>query len=341
MAEGKRISIPVMPKPWDPPIREYPITPRENLMLALDHKKPVWAPNIQGSSQIYASKLERDNPPWDSNSRPDWFGVLYKYSEAQLSSTPQGNVMDDVTEWREKVHFEDLSQYDWAGEAKLFERDESKALFMMMANGPFERLHGLEGFEQALVDLVTEPEAVRDFMERVVDFRLELFNRIRDHIEIDYIVGSDDWGTMRAPFFSVKTFEQTILGPAVRFVKGVKARGTKFVAHCCGVIGPLIPYLVEEMGVDCLEIQPLNDFSAIFEKYGDRVAIECTADPRIMFDPETTEAMARTHARELIDKYGAHAVPGPGAIMRTSGGFEKSYYALEDELYEYSKALYR
>ena len=341
MAERKNISIPVMPKLWDLPKRDYPITPRENLMLALNHKKPVWMPALQGASQIYLSKLERDNPPWGTaDYMQDWFGVQYKYSEAQASSTPLGNVMNDVTEWEKKIHFEDLSKYDWAGEAKSFERDDSRALYMMMANGPFERLHGLEGFEQALIDLVTEPEAVRDFMERIVDFRLELFNHIRDNIEIDYIIGSDDWGTMRAPFFSVKTFEETILEPSIRFVKGIKARGTKFIVHCCGVIEPFIPYLVDDIGVDGLEIQPLNDFTAIFEKYGDRVTIECSPDPQIMYDPETDEEKARSHARALIDKYGAQAVPGPGALMRPTGGFDKSFYAFEDELYEYSKSVY-
>ncbi|NLB28689.1 MAG: hypothetical protein GX823_00450 [Clostridiales bacterium] len=340
MAESKNIAIPLMHKVWELPEREYPITQRENLMRALRHEKPMWIPNMYGSSQIYASKLERDNPPWGVDFTTDWFGVQYKYSEAQSSSTPLGNVMGDITEWETALHWEDLSKYDWKSEAESFVRDETKALYMMMANGPFERLHGLEGFEQALVDLVTEPEAVRAYMERVVDFRLELFNEIRDCIEIDYVIGSDDWGTMRAPFFSVKTFEETILQPTIRFVKGIKARGVKFISHCCGVIEPFIPYLVEEIGVDGLEIQPLNDFSAIFEKYGDRVTIECAPNAKLMYNPDTTEEQVRAHARSFADKYGAHAVRGPGAIMNVTGGFEKSFYAFENELYEYSCRLY-
>ncbi|MDR1821885.1 MAG: hypothetical protein LBQ91_05560, partial [Oscillospiraceae bacterium] len=184
MAE-KEIKIPLMPTVWETAQRDYPISPRENLMLVLNRKKPRWMPNLADSSQIYLSSLERDNPPWGVQFLTDWFGVEYRYSEAQGSSTPQGNVMNDVTEWKEKLHFEDLSKYDWKTEAENFPRDESRALYMMMANGPFERLHGLEGFEQALIDLVTEPETVREYMDAIVDFRLELFNRIRDHIEID------------------------------------------------------------------------------------------------------------------------------------------------------------
>ena len=336
----KEINIPIMPKIWPLPLRETPITPRENLMLALNHKKPLWMPNFYASSQVFQSAIARDSPIERDRDATDWFGVKYRYSAVQGSNTPQGGVLGDITEWEEKIAWHDLSQYDWAADGARLARDPSLALFMRMSNGPFERLHMLMGFEQALIDLITEPEAVRGFLERLVDFKIELFNRIRDHVPLDYIVAGDDYGTMRAPFFSTQAFEQTILEPTVRFAKAVQARGTKFVAHCCGKIDAFIPYLVEEIGVDGLEIQGLNDITAILNKYGDRVTVEYHPDPQLVYDPETTGEMVRAHVREIVDRFGAQAVPGSGVIVSFGSSEGHIFYPMEDEFYEYSRACY-
>lgn len=340
MAEKKSISIPVMPKPWPLPERNYPISLRENLMLALNHEKPVWMPDLYGSSQVYQSSIARDSPIEREQDTTDWFGVEYKYSAAQSSNTPQGNVLNDITEWEQKVRWEDLNKYDWEADGMRLERDESLALFMRMSNGPFERLHMMEGFEQALIDLVLEPEAVHAFLMRLVDFKIDLFNRIRDNVPLDYIVSGDDWGTMRAPFFSTDTFEKTILEPTARFAEAVHARGTKFFMHCCGVINPFVPYMIEEIGVDGLEIQNMNDISGILEKYGDRVTVEYHTNSQLCYDPETTAEQVRLHAKEIVDTFGAHVVPGSGAVMSMASGFEHLFYPMEEKFHEYSKACY-
>ena len=340
MAEKKSISIPIVPQTWALPKREYPITPRDNVMRALSHQKPVWMPNLYGSSQLYQSAIARDSPIERDRDAEDWFGVKYKYSAAQASNTPQGNALTEMSKWEEEVHWEDLNQYDWAADGKRLQRDESLALYMRMSNGPFERMHMIEGFEQALMDIILEPEAVHAFLMRLVDFKIELFNRIRDHVPLDFIIAADDWGTMRAPFFSTKTFEQTILEPTVRFVQAVHDRGTKFVAHCCGKIDPFVPYMVEEIGFDVLEIQGFNDIPGILKKYGDRVTVEYGSNPQLTHDPDTTEAQIRSHAREIVDRYGAQAVPGSGVVAHIGSSQEHLYYALEEELYEYSKIRY-
>ena len=334
-----------MPKPFAPVKRDYPISLRENLNLALDHKKPVWMPNMMASSQLFGSKLAHDSPPAHERlmDTTDWFGVEYKYSAMQGSNTPQGNVMNCVTEWEEKVIWPDLDQFDWASEAKEFmlERDESLALYMRMSNGLFERLHMIEGFDAALTDLLLEPEAVQDYLFAIADFKIDLFNHMRDNLEFDYIVAADDWGTMRAQFFSTDTFEKTILEPTKRFVKGVHARGTKFIAHCCGVIDPFVPYMVEEIGFDALEIQTnLNDIDAIFAKYGDRVTIECGIGGNLLQNPDISTDEVRALARDMVDKYGAHAVPGSGALAMMFSPDEKVHYTLEEEIYEYSRKCY-
>ena len=338
-------AAPAMPRPWAPVQRDYPITPRENLMLAMNHMKPLWMPNLAASSQLFGSKIANESPPAHMRmvDTTDWFGVNYKFSAAYGSNTPQGNVMECVTEWKEKVIWPDIDQFDWETEAKEFleGRDESLALYMRMSNGLFERLHMIEGFDAALTDILLEPEAVQDYLFAIADFKIDLFNHMRDHLDLDYIICADDWGTMRAPFFSVDTFKKTILEPTKRFVKGVHDRGTKFVAHCCGVIEPFVPYMVEEIGFDVLEIQnDLNDIDAIFSKYGDHVTIECNPLVNLPRNAEITDKEARKLAHKLVDNYGAHTMRGPGALATFFSPVDHVYYSLEEEIYEYSKLCY-
>lgn len=99
---------------------------------------------------------------------------------------------------------------------KDFVRDENLALQTRLFSACFEHLHFLEGFEQALIDLVTEPEACRALFETTVDFYIELFDRKYAAFPYDWVFYNDDWGTARAPFFSVDTLRETILTPTIR-----------------------------------------------------------------------------------------------------------------------------
>lgn len=333
------VKIPAMSPTWPPVERQSPISPRENLLLALEHKKPIWMPNLYADSQMVISRNNRDGVPKD-RSGYDWFGTYYAYSPSVGINLPAGGVFDEVTEWREKVKWPDLKSIDWSTELEGFRRDERKALYMRFSNGIFERLHAFEDFEQAMVDLITEPEECRALFERIADYKIELFNCLRDVFPLDYIVAADDYGTARGPFFSTELYEKTILEPTRRFVKAVQARGTKFIAHCCGKVDVFIPYLVEELGVDGLEIQDINDIPGIIKRYGDRVLVEVKADPYIVHDDESTAESMLEHVRSLVDKYGAHTNPGAGAAMNLQSSFKDKYYLMEEELYRFSLMKY-
>lgn len=333
------IKIPVMSPSWPPVQRKSPISPRENLILALEHKKPLWMPNLYADSQVIVSRLNRDGVPKDREGR-DWFGTWYAYSPSVGLNMPSGGVFDEVTEWREKVKWPDLQSIDWKSELDGFQRDESKALYMRFSNGIFERLHAFEGFEQAMLDLITEPEECRALFERIADYKIELFNCLRDVYPLDYIVAADDYGTARGPFFSTELFEATILEPTRRFINAVQARGTKFIAHCCGKVDIFIPYLVEELGVDGLEIQDINDIPGIMAKYGDKVLVEYKANPNIVHDDEASDETMLEHIRSIVDRFGACAFPGSGVVMNLQSSFRDKYYLMEDELYRYSLTKY-
>ena len=332
--------IPIMPPAYEPVVRDSPITPRENLMRAFNHEKPMWMPNLYADSQICVAKSSHDMAPTKAAAGVDWFGTNYIFSPEVGINMPHGGVFDEVTEWREKVKWPDLDAIDWSHDADGFVRDERKALYMRFSNGIFERLHAFEPFEQALMDLLLEPEECRDLFERLADYKIDLFNHIRDVFPLDYLVAADDYGTALAPFFSTEVYEELLLEPTRRFVQAVQTRGTKFFAHCCGKVEVFVPYFADDLKVDGIEIQDINDLPKIVHTYGDRLLIEVKADPQVVYDDEATDAQLIAHARQLVDTFGAQANPGSGAVMCLGCGSAHGFYLMEEELYRYSSEKY-
>jgi hypothetical protein len=322
--------------------RDTPISYRENLMRTLNHEKPMWMPNLVGSSQLAPAGPNEDQITPHTEDYTDWFGVRYQFTEEQGSATPVGTVLSGVTKWKEEVNWPDLDKLDWRAGYETFRRDENLALFGQFIASCFERLHTLEGFEQALVDLISEKEACREFFEAAMDFRIEVFNRMNDIYHYDYIFFNDDWGTARGPFFSVDLFKETILPPVARAIKEINKTGVKVVFHNCGLVDSFIPYLVDDIGADGLQIQNINDIKNILQVYGDRVTVEYQRPNQyLMFDPDTTLDQVRALAREIVDVYGAHANPGSGCIYTPSAPTAEVYNAFDDEIFAYSMERYR
>ena len=333
--------IPLMSPVWPGVKRETPITRRENLMRAFAHEKPMWMPDLYADTQFVTSRMSRDMAPSKGAAGVDWFGTQYIYSDTAGINMPHGGVFDCVTEWREKVHWPDLEAVDWQKDAEGFVRDETKALAMRMSNGIFERLHAFEDFEQALVDIFVEPEECRALFERIADYKIELFNHHRDVFPLDYIIAADDYGTALAPFFSPELYEEILLEPTKRFVEAVHARGTKFLAHCCGKVEVFVPYFADVLQVDGVELQTINDLPALTKQYADRLLFEERCDAGIIHNDAVTDEEIIAHAHRIVDTYGAHVCPGSGGAINVQSSFEHTYYLLENEIYQYSLEKYK
>ena len=318
---------------------ELPISKRENLMLALNHRKPVWMPSLYADAQIVSCKTSRDMAPTKQAAGFDWFGTRYDYSAVLDCNMPNGGVMDDITQWREKVKWPDMDALDWSHDADGFVRDENLCCYARLSNGIFERIHAFMGFEQALQDMFVEPDECREFFLRMAQYRIDLFNKYADCFPLDFIVAADDYGTARAPFFSCEMYEDLLYEPTRRFVEGVHARGVKFIAHCCGCVTPFMPYFVE-MGVDGIEIQQdLNDLSAIMKQYGDKLLIEVRPEMEQMNREDATDADVIKAAHDVVDTFGAHTNPGSGGTVSAFARGEKGKL-VTDEIIRYCLEKY-
>ena len=339
---AKLFPIPAMPPRMAPVEREYPISPRENFLRALRHEKPMWMPNNTFAVQYANPKVYRDAPDFMlKEDSYDWFGTFYKYEESQNGPTPMGNVFEEVTEWREKFKFPNLNEVDWKRDLASFERDPHKVQMTHLGNGTFERLHMSEGFEQALCDILLEPEDCHDFFQAIDRYKIEAVNHIYDAYKPDMFGNFDDWSNARAPFFSEETFKNTLLDSAVELADAVHSKGCHYMIHCCGFMEAWLPYIVNDLRGDLLEIQSINDIRMILDKYGSKTTPIFPPDPYIMYNPDTTPEEARAYARSIVDQYGAHTCEGSGAVCKLIGCHPETYYAFEDELFNYSLECYK
>ena len=333
--------IPTMPMTYPDIPKDYPISQRENLMRALNHEKPLYMPILETASQFSPMYGYGDIPPTLFADGTDWFGVFYKFTEAQGTSTPMPGMFAEVGEWREKVKWPDFETWDWEKGKDEFFRDENLALFMQFGYGTFEKLHTFEGFEQAFMDLLLEPEECRAFFDRMVDHKIEVFKRMDAVYNYDYVIYNDDWCSARGPFFSMEVFENTILEPTIRHIKAFKDAGKKVIFHTCGLMNNFAPYFAERIKPDGIQIQHINNIDYLIKAYGDKLSINFYPDEYILYNPVTTPDDAREYARELVDKYGAHVNPGSGLIAHAWALREEVYHAFTDEIFTYSLEKYK
>ena len=335
-------TIPVQPPPMAKAQHDYSITERENLLRAFRHEKPLYVPCLYQATQFVIPSAYAKGTQDRSQDCVDWFGTHYKYEPKQEGVTPiKPFVLNEVSEWREKIKWPDLKSMDWSADLPTFARDPNLALACRcFGNGTFEELHFLEGFEQCLIDILTEPEECRAFFQRLTDFKIDLFNLQNDVYHYDYACHNDDWSNARSQFFSIETFEETLLEQAIRLADAVRAGGGRYMFHTCGHMEAWLPYIVNDIKVDLVEIQSICDTEYILQNYGDKLTIEYCPDFHIMYNPKTTAEEARAYARSLVDQYGAQSNKGSGIAVRLIGNNPESYYAFEDELYNYSLKLY-
>ncbi|NLO46995.1 MAG: methyltransferase [Clostridiales bacterium] len=300
-----------------PPRYKTPISPRENFFRFLKNDKPVWLPNtadfITFIPKIFADNIARafvfDNEAFDPDNNgggPDAFNVEWEYIPAVGGSMVRpGNPVKipDISRWEDYIAFPDLNKLDWAHYRALnkgiVEDDRVKVVWVM--NGIFERLISFMTFENAALALIDEDqqEHVHRLFDRLCDFYDELVDKFHVYYGADGIYFHDDWGSQRAPFFSVDTAREMIAPYLRRFCDSCHKRGMYVELHSCGKIETLVPVMIEA-GVDIWSGQEMNDKVMLVKKYCDRIKIGVF--PRLPMDNATDDDVVKA-VEQLMEEY--------------------------------------
>lgn len=291
----------------------YPISPKENFLRTLaghpvwlpsDRELMMFAPSTIGENTVRGMVIESRGVPEEQFGGKDFFGVEWKYVPAQKGSmvVPGSPLMEEAGEWKEKVQFPDMSEWDWEECAErnkpLLKQD--RIIKTPLYTGFFERLVSFMDMEGALIALIDEDqqEDVKELFDALADFYLEYLHNMKRYFGVDMVWFHDDWGSQRAPMFSYATAEEMIAPFLKKVADGVHKEGMIFEFHSCGRIDDLIPLIVEA-GADLWDGQAMNDKVSLSKKYRGKLGIEVDTE----IPPEMTDEDLRKYVRNIIENH--------------------------------------
>lgn len=215
-----------------------------------DLKVPI---NDRYARDGYGGIWRQDRRPWHLEkpplSKPSFDG--YTFPEPESFFKP---------EWKEKA---------WG----RCEKYKDSFLIGHLGWGLFERSWNLRGFENALVDAITEP----DFYEEMLDKLMELYLAFVEYtvdLPIDGILFGDDWGDQRSVILGPERWRKFIKSRWAKIYEVVHSHGKIVMGHSCGSVAEIMPDIIE-IGLDVLEsVQPeaagMNPYE-LKKKWGDKI----------------------------------------------------------------------
>ncbi|MBQ9814534.1 MAG: hypothetical protein IJM53_02460 [Lachnospiraceae bacterium] len=321
---------------------------RENYELLLKGEQPKWVPYY------------RDAVDWvipsvitgflGTEERIDFFGVKY-------ANSPIGNIadvnyicLDDITKWRDVVHFPDLDSLDWKTlaekDTKIHDPNKMMSAMIMPCPGGnfFIPLMNMMGFEEGLISMLEEEEEVASLFEHICQFLEKLEQYMIDYYKPDMVHIGDDIASAGSMFISRPTFERLIKPFFKRLINRAVSQGVAVEWHCCGKCESVVDDYVE-MGISTWEsAQPMNDLDAIKKKYGNRLILNgCWQGNNPAEYPGASEEVVRKAVRETIDRYavgGGYSFwdgdpVGPGQDMKNKIAW------IADEVRKYGRSFYK
>ncbi|MDR2672725.1 MAG: hypothetical protein LBC35_05475 [Coriobacteriales bacterium] len=318
------------------------ITERENFYRMVRREPLDFVAHQPSLIQVCLPSVVLDRPPGHTVGQ-DWFSVWWtddEYIPGTLATdTTKPRVLEDIEDWEKVIQWPDLEAIDWeaAAKADLPEgKDPAKILMCMIVSGPFERLHDLLGFEDALIATIVAPEACGAFFSRLCDFKIEIIKKLKQYYDVDLIHFQDDWGTQKDLFFQ-PDFWRTWIKPHIkRVIDATHELGVLFDMHSCGRIDLVFDELME-LGPDVVDpVQPVNDLTRWHNDFKDRVIFMGALDAQEVIDnPEKTHADIVREVHEKIDLLATDGYFIPFAVSLTPRVME----AL-DEAFVYGRRFY-
>ncbi|MDR0709996.1 MAG: hypothetical protein LBF77_08020 [Spirochaetaceae bacterium] len=257
------------------------LTPKENLLRVLHHQEAEYVPFIIMDAAMFG--FGAGSGPWiekgPAGGGLDGFGVRWITPASGGGApipAPNEFLLKDVTEWKRVVQFPDVNAYDWAGDAEqdLAKYDRSQVVIDYgCGNGIFERLAALMGFEEALVAMSEEPDAVNDLFTAITDYKIAFAEKVAAYYKADTFTNYDDIATERDLFMSPATYRELVKPHHKRLYDAVRNSGMIPIQHTCGRAESVIEDMIEIGAEAWTSVQPSNDIAGLLEKYGGKIAL--------------------------------------------------------------------
>jgi len=220
--------------------------------------------------------------------------------EERTLNTP--GCFEDVTDVAE------VDNFDWPDPSKYISPEECRAvveaapqdhaILGVVWSAHFQDTCAAFGMENALMNMMAEPEIFRAVIDRITEFYLQangiFYEATRG--KLDAVLIGNDFGSQQCLMLSRDLIREFVWPGTRRLVQQAKSYGLKVIHHSCGAIQELIPDLME-LGVDVIHpIQALaHGMSAeeLHEKFAGQVAFCGGVDAQDLLVRGKPEEVAR------------------------------------------------
>ena len=312
---------------------------KENYLNVLQHRPGEWVP-VEGEDLLYTGFEFNSMEKGPAGGGFDGFGVKWAAPESGGGTAiPEPGYFllnaDNVCDWKKILKFPDPADYHWKedAEAQLSGVDRSMTCVDYGdGNGPYERLAAFMGFENALMAMAEEPEAVEELLKAVTDYKIQCLDYIAKYYHPDTYTLYDDVATQQCTFMSPDAYRELIKPQHKRIAARARELDMVPILHCCGHAEALIEAFMEE-GFDAwASVQPCNDIAGLLEKYGDRFCIAGGYDTNGAPGQTADEAVIEKEIERCFRDYGAK----PGYIF---AGFILTAAANPEEVWALSGVM--
>lgn len=265
---------------------DYQNPPRVGYDFNPPHKKDIqWIGGGRLLNPTFTSKaawgdypeVRAQFPDFQGEFRYDVFGNIYGRLEGiTKGECIKGALSDGFHPDGFALPTLDLSYYEELRGQKLGEKDA-----FVLASAPmavFSNFRDLRLMDQALMDLLLEPEEVEELLGKILALLLEA-TRHCGEVGCDGLILYDDWGMQHATFISPDSFRRFFKPMYAAIAAEAHRHQMKLFVHSCGLVHGFMEDFIDA-GVDVMQFdQPeLSGSKVLAQEFGGRIAFHCPVD---------------------------------------------------------------
>ncbi len=254
-------------------------------------------------------------------------------------------LLKDITQWEKVVKAPrlDFPQSEWDKYKPQIDAIDKNEVFVTVFGAPgiFEQVHYLMGIDDALLALYEEPEAMKELIDYILEWKLGYAKLLCDNFHPEVIFQHDDWGSHKSSFFSPAMFEEFFLEPYQKWYGYFKSRGVQIIAHHNDAYSAnLVPTMIE-MGIDIWQgAVSTNNVAEVLKKYEGKISIMGDIDNGIVDREDYSREVISREVRRACENNGKHFfIPcitqgGKGAV------YDGVYDLISEEIDKMSREMF-
>lgn len=297
------------------------MTSRERVIAAIEFKGPDKAPFIPiylpACLQVYPGlkdllekypsdfagdgNMNLDNPLYKKGQWTDEWGCVWTVSIEGVMGQVTGHPLEDDDALQTYV-WPKAADYDLSEDIRTSKEKGDKYARVGWLTF-FERMVDLRGFENVMCDIFMESEEFHEIFDHVLEYNLELLDRLVQIEEADCVAFADDWGTQLNMMIDPVKWKKLFLPAYQKMFAKVKAAGKHVFFHTDGYTMPILEDIVAA-GADTLWVDmAVNPTEELVAKLGGKVCFQAITDIQFILLNSTPDEI-RAYGKDLIKKFG-------------------------------------